>query len=107
MKKLVRDKIPEIIKSAGDEAEYKFSILPDIEYEKYLALKLQEELNEFTEAYEIEELVDLCEVVSAILKFREISEAELKSLMEKKRFIKGGFDKGILMETADSANDTE
>ena len=43
--KLVRDKIPEIIRENGETP--KVRILDDVEYERELNKKLQEEVNEY------------------------------------------------------------
>lgn len=52
--KLVRDKIPEIIKNKDGKA-FKIKILEDSEYLNALNLKLQEELKEYLESKDIEE----------------------------------------------------
>ena len=70
--KLVRDKIPEEInKMKGRKANYK--ILNDNEYLQELDKKLFEEAHEFIEEHSVEELADLMEVISAIIKLRNIS----------------------------------
>ncbi len=63
--KLVRDKIPQIIESTGKNA--KFSTLDDENYKQMLDKKLYEELEEYTEERDINELADLVEVVYAIV----------------------------------------
>ena len=69
--KLVRDKIPESInKIEGREANYK--ILDNNEYIQELDKKLFEEAHEFVEEHSVEELADLMEVITAIMKFKNI-----------------------------------
>ena len=80
----------------------------DEDYDKALDDKLTEELNEYKEDHSIEELADLMEVVTAIMKFRKISIDELKSTMDKKRAKKGGFnDKIYLKEIEELENKKE
>ena len=62
--KLVRDKIPEIIENNNEFC--KTRILNDDEYLVELNKKIKEELNEYLESGEIEELADLEEVLRAI-----------------------------------------
>lgn len=95
--KLVRDKIPsEINAQPGRKCSY--FIMNDEDYDKALDDKLTEELNEYKEDHSIEELADLMEVVTAIMKFRKISIDELKSTMDKKRAKKGGFNDKIYLK---------
>ena len=105
--KLVRDKIPsEINANPGRKCSY--FIMNDEDYDKALDDKLTEELNEYKEDHSIEELADLMEVVTAIMKFRKISIDELKSTMDKKRAKKGGFnDKIYLKEIEELENKKE
>ena len=105
--KLVRDKIPsEINAQPGRKCSY--FIMNDEDYDKALDDKLTEELNEYKEDHSIEELADLMEVVTAIMKFRKISIDELKSTMDKKRAKKGGFnDKIYLKEIEELENKKE
>ena len=68
--KLVRDNIPDIIASNGEEAVIK--VLDDDEYKKELYKKLLEETNEVISSKDfnetIEELADVLEILSAIAK---------------------------------------
>lgn len=69
--KLVRDKIPQIIKDNGEFPIYK--TLSDLEYKKELDLKLQEEVSEYLKDDNVEELADIAEVLEAILKSKNKS----------------------------------
>ena len=62
--KLVRDKIPEIIKTDG--AKPVTRILNDKEYLDALIEKLKEEIAEFIEDFSAEELADIQEVIYAL-----------------------------------------
>ena len=96
--KLVRDRIPEIIASTGDE--YKIRTLSDSEYIEMLDAKLDEELKEYHEDKNIEELADILEVLYAVAKARGYSKEELEETRLKKREKRGGFDEKIfLIET--------
>jgi predicted house-cleaning noncanonical NTP pyrophosphatase (MazG superfamily) len=64
--KLVRDKIPEIIKQRGDNLEGITHIADEAEYWQKLKEKFQEELDEFMEAENKEEIADIYEVIDSI-----------------------------------------
>lgn len=94
--KLIRDKIPEIIESHGKSCEV--SVLSDHEYQKYLYNKLQEEVLEFMEDDNIEELADITEIIHAILTFKKESLENLEKVRLKKLKKRGGFDKKLLLK---------
>lgn len=81
--KLVRDKIPEIIKADGRECDTAI-ILGDEKY-KLLEAKLQEEVNEFLEDMNLEELADVMEVLFGLADSLGYSEEELLKARVKKR----------------------
>ena len=93
--KLVRDKIPEIIADSGQKAT--FRILTQSEYMEYLEKKLDEEVVEFHESKDIEELVDLCEVIYAIAYAKGVKAGDFCDLKAKKMLTRGGFSKRILL----------
>lgn len=94
--KLVRDKIPESInKIEGREANYK--ILDNNEYIQELDKKLFEEAHEFVEEHSVEELADLMEVITAIMKFKNISTVDVERAREIKNEKKGKFDNRIYL----------
>ncbi|MBZ9577590.1 nucleoside triphosphate pyrophosphohydrolase [Patescibacteria group bacterium] len=96
--KLVRDKIPEIIKQKGDVPIT--HIAGDEEYWQKLKEKLQEEANEFLKESSEEELADILEIIYAICDFKKIDKEKLESLRKKKAERRGGFkDRIILDET--------
>lgn len=93
--KLVRDRIPEIIKASG--AECKTAILSDEEYLKMIDAKLDEELAEYHKDQNIEELVDLLEVIHAAAIAHGYTLEELEEVRAKKAEKRGGFKKKILL----------
>lgn len=96
--KLVRDKIPEIIKRKGSIPIT--HIASDDKYWQKLKEKLQEEIDEFMKDSNEEELADILEVVYAICDYMKIDKKELELLRKKKAEERGGFkDKIILDET--------
>ena len=78
--KLVRDKIPEIIRSDGKQCTTE--ILSDDEFLKMVDAKLDEELAEYHKDKNIEELADLLEVVYAAAMARGYSVEELYCSVE-------------------------
>lgn len=93
--KAVRDRIPEILWSSGKNCAVKE--LSDPDFLVNLESKLEEELAEYIESKEIEELVDILEVIYRIAELRGFSREHLESLRLKKRQEKGGFGKNLLL----------
>lgn len=96
--KLVRDRIPEIIEAAGRKCEW--DVLSHEEYLMRLDEKLQEELDEYLEDKSLEELADLLEVLMAVAEARGSFE-EVECIRRKKLEKRGGFERRILLKTAD------
>lgn len=95
--KLVRDKIPEIIKADGRECDT--AIVAGDEKYKLLETKLQEEVNEFLEDKNLEELADVMEVLFGLAESLGYSEEELLEARDKKRKERGGFKEGIVLKS--------
>ena len=93
--KLVRDKIPEIIKADGKECETR--VLDDKEYLLSLNKKLDEELREYYETESIDELADMAEVIFAIVEQYGMSIQEFERLRLSKREKRGGFDQKLFL----------
>lgn len=93
--KLVRDKIPEMIEKNGEHPVTR--ILDDKEYLDSLCRKLDEEVKEFHESGEPEELADILEVVFALGEAMGVSKSELKSIYQKKHDDRGGFSERIFL----------
>lgn len=103
--KLVRDKIPSIITEDKNKTCF-IKILSDDEYLKYLNEKMKEELKEYLESGEIEELADLEEVLRAILDAKGVSNEEFEDIRSKKVNERGAFKKKIFLVSV-SENDDE
>ncbi len=93
--KLVRDRIPEIIEKTGKTATIR--IAEDDEYRTLLQQKLLEEVNEFLESGNPEELADILEVISALGTVCGLSMEQVHKVAEDKRNRRGGFEKRIVL----------
>lgn len=102
--KLVRDKIPAVIESQNKSALYK--ILTDSEYKQALENKLDEEVAEFHESKNVEELADILEVVEA-LSTVYAKRAKVHFVKARKRRNRGGFSKKIFLVEVDDEVVTE
>lgn len=103
-KKLVRDKIPQMIEESGKS--FTMSILPPDKRLGEIKNKMKEEAIEFQEATNkqdtVEELADIVELVHAALDVYGISYEELEAFRQRKKEKRGGFAEGIyLMEVED------
>ena len=94
--KLIRDKIPEIIEAKGNKAI--IEILNDENYQKYLDIKLGEELKEYLEDGSVEELADLVEVVYALIDYKGISREDFEKIRAAKVEERGAFKKRLLLK---------
>lgn len=102
--KLVRDKIPEII-VADNGKTCVTRIMEDDEYLESLNTKMQEELKEYLESGEVEELADLEEVLRAILDIKNVSYEEFEKIRNAKVDKRGAFKKKIFLESVSEKND--
>ncbi|MCR4566925.1 MAG: nucleoside triphosphate pyrophosphohydrolase [Pseudobutyrivibrio sp.] len=96
MGKLVRDKIPEIIKADGKIPITR--ILSEEEYLRELDIKLNEEVAEYQSDKSIEEMADVLEVLFAICEARGYSIEQLMEVKQKKQDKRGGFKERIYWE---------
>jgi predicted house-cleaning noncanonical NTP pyrophosphatase (MazG superfamily) len=104
--KLVRDRIPEIIRQSGKMCTVR--VLDDGEYVERLKDKLGEELAEFRSSGGVEELADLVEVVQALIEQQGLTWDEFEHRRNAKRQERGGFARRLLLETVrDEANGTD
>ncbi len=101
MHKLVRDKIPEIIRKSGRTPDTQI-LRNDKEYLEALYQKMQEELEELKRADNLsharDELADLQEVLSSIRKAQGLTMVSVWIARILKRFRNGGFKKRILLK---------
>lgn len=101
--KLVRDKIPEIIKSSCLEPVTR--VLSDDEYEVELEKKLQEEVLEYLNSDgNMEEVADILEVLFAIIKNRGYTFDDVMQLRNQKLNARGGFEDKIFLIESKEAN---
>lgn len=94
--KLVRDRIPEIIRKKG--AIPIAHTASDDEYWQKLKEKLQEEVDEFMQDDNKEEVADILEVIYAICDYKGIDRAELELLRKKKAKERGGFKNRLILD---------
>lgn len=97
--KLVRDNIPEIIKSKGETPVTK--ILTKKEYKIELEKKLYEEYKEVIEASgkdRLEELADMIEVILNLAGLEKASLSDVIKIAEEKSKKRGSFEKRIFLE---------
>lgn len=97
--KLVRDKIIDIIEADGRVAKYR--ILDDNEYRQELNKKLQEEVKEYLEDNNVEELADIVEVIYGILNSMNVSIQEFEKVRINKQEKRGALEKKIYLEEAE------
>jgi predicted house-cleaning noncanonical NTP pyrophosphatase (MazG superfamily) len=103
--KLVRDKIPDIIRASGKECE--IEILSGEDYIKALDAKLDEEVAEYHESHSLEELADIFEVILAIAYARGYSGSALIDARTDKFTERGGFFKRILLKEIKEKKDDD
>ncbi len=94
--KLVRDKIPEIIKENGDVPIT--HIADDKEYKELLIKKVQEEVDEFLKDPSKEEIADILEVLYAICDLEGTSKEEIELIRKEKAEKRGGFKNRIILD---------
>ena len=94
--KLVRDKITDIIEADGRIAKYR--ILDENEYRRELNKKLQEEVKEYLEDNNVEELADIVKVIYGILNSTDVLIKEFEKIRINKQEKRGAFEKKIYLE---------
>ena len=109
--KLVRDKMIDIykhdIENQISASDYKVRYLSREETLEELKNKLLEEAQEVFEAYGKdgehlkEEIADLIEVIDAILYHNGIKLDDVLAIRDQKKEKRGGFEKGLYLETID------
>lgn len=94
--KLVRDKIPQIIQLSNKKPVC--HILSDSEYITELEKKLNEEVAEYQQDKNLEEMADVLEVLYAICEARGYSIKQLEEKRKEKADERGGFKDKIYLE---------
>ena len=94
--KLVRNLIPQVIEKSGKK--FNIHIAKTNEYKKLLEVKLLEEVNEYLEDNNLEELADVLEVLVGLAGYLGYTEEELFEKRNKKKEERGGFDEGVVLE---------
>ena len=93
--KLVRDKIPDIIRETGESPKIRIA-KPD-ELDVLLRQKIVEEAKEFLVSGDTEELVDIQEAIDELLKLRKADPALIEIQRHSKLLARGGFTKGYVL----------
>ncbi len=94
--KLVRDLIPEIIQTAGKTCITE--VLSDEDYLHMIDAKLDEELAEYHNDQNVEELADLLEVLYAAARARGYTLEQLEAVRAEKAAKRGSFEKRLLLK---------
>ena len=94
--KLVRDRIPKIIKKDGGVPLT--HIANDKEYWRKLKEKLKEEVEEFLKGEDEHELADILEVIYAIYDFKKVDKEKAEFIRKKRFKERGGFSKRIILD---------
>lgn len=99
MKKLIRDRIPEIIQSKWEVAN--ITLVED--WNELFALLLEKVLEEAQEVVESQwdpsEIADLVEVLMSLTQFQGITWDEIESLRTEKCEKRGGFEQWYILHT--------
>ena len=93
--KAIRDKIPEIIQKDGHTCN--IQTLSDEKFIIEIEKKLSEEVTEYQNDKNPEELADILEVIYRIAQLKGISKEELEKIRIKKLQDRGGFEKNLFL----------
>jgi len=99
--KLVRDRIPELVRESGRECT--IEVVDEEAYLLLLEKKLQEELSSYQQKKSLEELADLLEVLGAVVRARGSSWEELTAIRKRRKEQYGGYDKKYLLKEITSS----
>lgn len=103
MGKLVRDRIPEIIRQAGKTCTVRPLTAP--EYQAALRDKLIEEAQEVVapDADLVTELADLCEVMTALMEVNGLTWETVTATQSQRRDQRGGFAHRLWLESVEDS----
>jgi len=97
--KLIRDRIPEIIKKAGEAPQVR--VLDEEEYISEIKKKILEEAKELVEAKNkkevINEIIDIQELIDSLIAEIGLSKLEVWELQRRKNKKRGGFKKRLFL----------
>lgn len=93
--KLVRDKIPKIIQKDGKRPVYK--TLSEKQFYQELKRKLSEEVAEFFESEDVEELADIQTVLEALVASKNVSRSSFDEIVAQKKAKRGGFEQRFFL----------
>lgn len=104
-KKLIRDKILELHKQAGHAIDYR--ILNGSELKEALRLKLHEETDEIpvrdvVDDEIIEEIADVQQIIDDLKAEYSVSDTQLEMVQKAKHDKKGGFRRGVFVDTVEA-----
>ncbi|MFI0356769.1 hypothetical protein [Actinomadura sp. 9N407] len=100
--KLIRDRIPEIIRTAGKEPATR--IADPSEYPALLRSKLYEEAAEYVASGDPSELADILEVVHALAALHDLAPEDLEGLRAAKETARGAFTQRLVLTLAPPAH---
>lgn len=93
--KLVRDKIPEIIREKGGDPSVR--VAGKDELDVLLREKIVEEAHEFLMSGDFGELIDILEAIDAIMVLRKADPAFIEIQRHSKLLARGGFSEGYVL----------
>ena len=93
--KAIRDKIPEIIKNSGNSCNVKK--LSNEEFLEKIEAKLSEEIDEYQNDKNPEELADILAVIYRIAELKGISKEELEKIRIGKVEKRGAFEENLFL----------
>ncbi|NOR38587.1 MAG: hypothetical protein GQ580_03250 [Candidatus Thorarchaeota archaeon] len=102
--KLVRDRIPEIIRSKGTQPTVRTA--SEDELDLLMRTKIVEEAEELLSSGETEEIADIIEVIDALIQLRGLDRSKLEQLRAEKNQARGGFKRGYVLLLDDSEHHT-
>lgn len=103
-RKLIRDKIPQIIEA--NKGEYKVRVMKENEFKEELRKKLIEEVKEVKGAEKdklLKELADVLELIKSIAESENISFELVEKKQKQRRKERGGFKKRLFLIWSDKA----
>ncbi|MGI6727939.1 MAG: hypothetical protein ACOX4P_05205 [Anaerovoracaceae bacterium] len=102
--KLIRDKIPELIEKSG--RKYTSRVLNDQEYHEALIDKIIEEIGEYRETGNEEEIADIYEALDCLVRFKNYEPMRIDYLKLIRRETTGSFNDRIFLIDVEDTNRT-